>query len=358
MDKQNERKLYSFLVSRSVIILCAVAALELILSQLSRLVLLPLLKQQLAENTDSIFSSDWGILGILQFLGAVIAGNGNEYIRGTLPQLTAFLLAVTILILHVAPVVLGIYIYIRLVGKKIKAVSAERDEEHRIYDQKRNLLISDMAHDLRTPMTTVSGYAKALADGMVPPEKEKEYLQAIVSKSQRMSEMINELFDYSKLGSMGFRLNCENFDLNELLLRDAADIYTDMEDAGMIFEIEVPDEPVVVYGDRAQISRVFTNLLVNAMRHNPSGTRVVLSAQRQAGIEIVAVADSGEPIPENVPVFDPFVKGDPSRSKDSGSGLGLSIVKMILDMHGWNIALRQPYTEDMKAFVVQIPLYS
>lgn len=354
MDKQEESRLYSFLVIRFLIVMCCVVAAELVISQLSGRMMIPMLKEEFQRNSGT-GSTAGGIWGLPRFLWAVASGRGDEFVRKTISRSTAAGLVAVILLLHLAPIVAGILIYVRMVGRKIQEMTRKREEEHAAAERQKNLLITDMAHDLRTPMTTVAGYAKALSDGMVPQEKQREYLQAIVSKTSRMNEMITELFEYSKLGSEGFRLNKEKFDLHELLLRVAAEIYTDMEDAGMIFEVEMPDEPVIVYADRGQVTRAFSNLLVNAMRHNPRGTEIILTAQRKAGEETVAVMDSGAMLPEDVPVFEPFVKSDPAR-KGPGSGLGLSIVRMIVEMHGWHVALQQPYRDGMKAFVVSIPM--
>ena len=115
-------------------------------------------------------------------------------------------------------------------------------------------------------MTTVNGYAKALADGMVvEPEKQLEYLQAIQNKSARMNDLIHLLFEYVKLDSEGFSLDRKETDLSELLRENAALIYADFEDAGMEFEIDIPEEVVSVSVDSIQFSRVITNLLNNAI---------------------------------------------------------------------------------------------
>ena len=198
---------------------------------------------------------------------------------------------------------------------------------------KRNLMLSDIAHDLRTPMTTVNGYAKALADGMVvEPEKQLEYLQAIQNKSARMNDLIHLLFEYVKLDSEGFSLDRKETDLSELLRENAALIYADFEDAGMEFEIDIPEEVVSVSVDPIQFSRVITNLLNNAMKHNESGTHIKIGMYRKNGYIYILVADSGRRIPGELAehLFEPFTKGDVSRKSGSGSGLGLSIAKKSL----------------------------
>ena len=226
-------------------------------------------------------------------------------------------------------------------------------------------IVTEMSHDLRTPMTTVNGYAKALADGMVvEPEKQLEYLQAIQNKSARMNDLIHLLFEYVKLDSEGFSLDRKETDLSELLRENAALIYADFEDAGMEFEIDIPEEVVSVSVDSIQFSRVITNLLNNAMKHNESGTHIKIGMYRKNGYIYILVADSGRRIPGELAehLFEPFTKGDVSRKSGSGSGLGLSIAKKIIEMHGFQMDFIQQLDEKKilqiagytKEFVIQI----
>ena len=226
-------------------------------------------------------------------------------------------------------------------------------------------MLSDIAHDLRTPMTTVSGYANALADGMVrDPQQQAAYLDAIQRKSHRMNDLINLLFEYVKLDSEGFSLDRKPHDLCEIARENAALIYSDVEDAGMTLDVEIPDEPIMVSVDEVQISRVITNLLTNAMRHNDKGTRIMLCLFRQEGVIHLMVADSGSVIPKDLEehLFEPFARGDASRKSSGGSGLGLSIAKKVVEMHGWRMKLvQQPQIQHYpfvakyaKAFLIQI----
>ena len=141
-------------------------------------------------------------------------------------------------------------------------------------------------------------------------------------------------------------------DLPQLLLREAAAAYTDVEDAGMELRVEVPEEPLAVYADERQLGRVVANLIANAARHNGPGTVITLALGRRAGVADIVVADTGEPISQDVgELFEPFARGDAARS-GGGSGLGLSIAKTIVNMHGYQIHLVQPYGTYTKAFVV------
>ena len=124
----------------------------------------------------------------------------------------------------------------------------------------------------------------------------------------------------------------------------------------MDLEINIPENPYLIWLDPIQFSRVITNLLVNAMRHNDPGTTVLVEMnQRENGVTIV-VADTGEEIPEEVAshIFEPFARGDKSRNTNAGSGLGLSIAHKIIEMHGWKMTLRNDYPGYTKVFVIDI----
>ncbi|MEE1007799.1 MAG: HAMP domain-containing sensor histidine kinase [Agathobacter sp.] len=260
------------------------------------------------------------------------------------------------LVLILFPYVVVAIVYSQLVLAQVERIQREKQLIYEENDRKRNLMLSDIAHDLRTPITTISGYSKALHDGMVTDEKmQKEYLNAIMSKSAKMTDLINVLFEYVKLDSYGFKLDREYIDVCELLRENAADIYSDIEEAGMKFEIDIPDEKCIVYADRIQLSRVVTNLLVNAIRHAGCGNTVLLEMKKHAGVILVMVADTGIQIPEDKieHLFEPFSKGDYSRNS-GGTGLGLSIAKKVMEMHHYNLFLQQPYKTYSKAFTMQL----
>ena len=281
------------------------------------------------------------------------------YTTDNMPRLQAvflffFLLVAVIIMLF--PYVIAAITYAKLVVEEVRAIEARRDAQKQEFDRKRNLMLSDIAHDLRTPITTIYGYSKAIMDGMVTEGKQQEYLMAIYNKSARMSDLTNLLFEYVKLDSEGFALEKEELDLSELLRENAALFFPDIEEAGMELSVDIPEKKERIVADRMQLSRCVTNLLVNAMRHNPPGTKIELALRKQAGIWLVIVADTGEEIPEKIKdhLFDPFSKGDNSRKSGKGSGLGLSIVDKVVQMHDWQLKLEQPYGKYQKAFVITI----
>ena len=273
-----------------------------------------------------------------------------------LQALFLFLFLLVAVVIMMFPYVIAAITYAKLVVEEVRAIEARRDAQKQEFDRKRNLMLSDIAHDLRTPITTIYGYSKAIMDGMVTDGKQQEYLMAIYNKSARMSDLTNLLFEYVKLDSEGFSLEKEDLDLSELLRENAALLFSDIEEAGMELSVDIPEKEERIVADRMQLSRCVTNLLVNAMRHNPPGTKIELALRKQAGIWLVIVADTGEEIPEKIKdhLFDPFSKGDNSRKSGKGSGLGLSIVDKVVQMHGWQLKLEQPYGKYQKAFVITI----
>ena len=264
---------------------------------------------------------------------------------------------ITGIILMIIPIIVGSLMFSKALMDEVNRMEAEKEELHRVYEKKRNLMLSDIAHDLRTPITTIAGYSKALNDGMVvSEEKKKEYLQAIENKSERMSDLINLLFEYVRLDSDNFGLRRDEIDLPELLRTIAASLYSDVEEKGMDFQIYIPEEVHMVSLDRVQFSRVVVNLINNAIKHNEAGTVIKLEMKREKGKIQVMVSDNGGLIPTFLAehIFEPFAMGDASRTAQSGSGLGLSIAKKIVEMHGWTLELKQYYEEYRKSFIIEI----
>ena len=261
------------------------------------------------------------------------------------------------IVIMVIPIVVASLLFSKALMDEVHRMDQEKEEMRKGYEKKRNLMLSDIAHDLRTPITTIAGYSKALNDDMVvSEEKKKEYLQAIENKSARMSDLISLLFDYVRLDSEHYGLRKDEIDLPELLRTIAASLYSDVEEKGMEFEISIPEEVHMVSLDRVQFSRVIVNLINNAMKHNDAGTTICLEMkQRKNDIQVV-VSDNGGVIPEFLVehIFEPFAMGDASRTAQGGSGLGLSIAKKIVEMHGWTLELKQYYEEYRKSFVIEI----
>ncbi len=259
--------------------------------------------------------------------------------------------------LFTVPIVGSAVWFARIVVEEVERRERQEEEIRLQYERARNLMLSDIAHDLRTPITTIAGYSKALNDGLITSdEKRKEYLDAIENKAERMSDLITLLFEYVRLDSDNFSLKKVKTDITELLRENAALLYADVEEKQMEFEIEIPEEKYELEVDKLQFSRVIVNLINNALKHNEPGTVITLKMERKEHEVQISVSDNGTPISPMIAdyIFEPFVVADASRESKGGSGLGLSIAKKIVEMHGWNIELKQYYEEYKKSFVIKI----
>lgn len=261
------------------------------------------------------------------------------------------------LFLFTVPIVGAAVWFARIVVEEVERRERKEEELRLQYERARNLMLSDIAHDLRTPITTIAGYSKALNDGLIASdEKKKEYLDAIENKAERMSDLINLLFEYVRLDSDNFSLKKTKVDIAELLRENAALLYADIEEKGMVFEIDIPEERCELEVDKIQFSRVITNLINNALKHNELGTEITLKMEKLEKEIQISVSDNGTMISPMIAdhIFEPFVVADASRESKNGSGLGLSIAKKIVEMHGWTIELIQYYEEYKKSFVIKI----
>lgn len=261
------------------------------------------------------------------------------------------------ILLFVVPIMITVNMFTKVILDEVQRLEAEKTAYRKDYEKRRNLMLSDIAHDLRTPITTISGYAKALNDGMVTDEqKKREYLAAIENKSARMNNLINLLYEYVKLDSDNFTLKKEKVDLAELLRENAALLYQDVEEKGMELVVDIPEARCEVEVDPLQISRVVTNLINNSIRHNEAGTTITLEFKDVFYNREIIISDDGTPIEESVVdhIFEPFAVGDTSRRTKGGSGLGLSIAKRIVEMHGWEIDLYQNKRGYKKAFIINV----
>ena len=220
------------------------------------------------------------------------------------------------------------------IGELAEAFNSMADSIERS-DMKRSEFVANVSHELRTPMTTIAGFADGILDGTIPPEKEKEYLQVISAETRRLSRLVRSMLDLSRLQS-DTQLSQQQFDICETLLRVLVSLENKVTDRGLEVEAQVPDQPVMVWGDADSITQVCYNLLDNAIKFSPPGGTLGLSVTTKSIKAYVSIRNEGESIaPEELPmIFDRFHKADHSRSKDrEGVGLGLYIVKTILNTH-------------------------
>ena len=237
----------------------------------------------------------------------------------------------------------------------VSGLREARDEREQNAEKNRKLY-AEIAHDLKTPMTMILGYARLLSKGEVKEEQQKEYLETIVEQTENANALLEQMLEYAKLGSTEYRLDVKEGDLAECLRQTVAESYYRFEEKKMELEVEIPDEPVTRHFDEKQMKRVFFNLIGNVICHNPEGTRVKILMKDTK----IMVADNGPLIEEELKerLFEPFQTGDESRSSSQGgSGLGLSVAKKIAMLHGGDLEYKEELIEGYKGFVLTLPCH-
>ena len=322
----NDKHLRQFVIGRFLWTLLGIILAEEVMLLFVKRVLLPVCAKL------GIFNGD---LKIMSLVNDILYS--HEDIRNSI------IITIVIIVFLTIPIVVGSLLYTSAVTKEIRKTEDEFIRTQRENDRQRYLMISDIAHNLKTPMTTVSGYAQALSDGLVKDDERQEYLNAITTKTNRMNEMINLLFDYTKLNSEGFSVCPGKADICEFLREIVAGSFRDIEEAGDEVEVDIPEKVIPVDIDRMQMTRVINNLITNAVRHNKSGTKIDIVLQDDVDDIRIIVADDGDPIDPKLAesLFEPFVMGDESRQSKGGTGLGLSIARKIVELHGFSLKLVQ-----------------
>ena len=214
---------------------------------------------------------------------------------------------------------------------------AERLEKS---ENSRRDLIANVSHELKTPMTTITGFADGILDGTIPPEQEREYLGVISSETKRLSRLVRGMLDMSRIQSGEDKADFKPFDICEVVRLALVSLESKITSRGLDVDVDLPEEEVRVMGNRDAITQVVYNLIDNAAKFATPGSAIGLDLWKEAGKAHVSVRNLGETIPrEELPlIFERFHKSDRSRSLDKdGVGLGLYIVKTILDTHGEDI---------------------
>lgn len=234
----------------------------------------------------------------------------------------------------------------------------DSEEKRNIMENERMQIFSHIAHDLKTPMTTISGYAGALASGMVEePEKQLEYYLAMKAKSKQMNQLIDQLLSYTKLDTPQYQMNLIKVDLVELLRVACATLFGEIESKQMKLELRLPECLVFCMVDSLEFNRAINNLLTNAIRHNPRGSQLCVGLMVKDNCIEIQIADNGVAIPKSIEknLFEPFVSGSESRSTNSGTGLGLAIVKKVMEKHCGDALFLDASSPYKKMFVLRFP---
>ena len=246
------------------------------------------------------------------------------------------------------------------VEKKLNHFKTEAIKNERLArenEQKKDELIVYLAHDIKTPLTSMIGYLSLLSEIKdMPQEQRNRYIDIALDKSYRLEYLINELFDVARFNSEKIVLEKEEINLNLMLEQIADDFYPTLKEMNKKINF-TSEEKTILYADPDKLSRVFNNLIKNAVNYSKENTDIDISILNKENQATVKITNKGKQIPKEKldKIFEKFYRLDSSRtSKTGGSGLGLVIAKEIVELHGGRI-----YAEsDMKetTFSVILPI--
>lgn len=217
----------------------------------------------------------------------------------------------------------------------------ESEKQRKILESEKQKMLADISHDLKTPITIIKGYAKALNDGIIAERDKEKYLKVIYQKSSDLTELINVFYEYNKLEHSKFTFNLQENNLSEFLRAYVAEKYEYIEVVGFEIDVDIPEEKLLCTFDEIELKRVFENIVSNSIKHNEKGTKISFILKEEDNYYKIIIGDNGVGIPKEISenVFDAFVVGDDSRISKQGSGLGLAIAKKIIEKHDGKIRL-------------------
>ncbi|MBO5230547.1 MAG: HAMP domain-containing histidine kinase [Clostridia bacterium] len=225
-------------------------------------------------------------------------------------------------------------------------------------EMSRRSFVANVSHELKTPMTTIGGFIDGILDGTISEEKEKQYLKVVSDEVKRLSRLVTGMLNMSKIEAGELDLKPQRFDISEMIFRTLLG-FEQIIDKKCI-EIRGLDkfESNPVTADKDMINQVVYNLIDNAVKFTPEGGYIEVSSKSDSEKVIVKIKNSGKGIPSDEvdKIFERFYKVDKSRSYDvKGAGMGLYIVKTIIELHGGNIIARSEDGE-FAEFIFQLPL--
>lgn len=242
----------------------------------------------------------------------------------------------------------------KLKEKERAALDIERNAE-----RQKNELITNVAHDLRTPLTTIVGYLELIKDDTaLSKEDVHKYSGIAYEKSIRLQEMMDDLFEFTKLDNADIKLNKSMINLSGLIMQMTDEFYPSFKDCNITPIVDLPEENIYVQGDGQLLARVFDNLISNALKYSYHNTDLKIEVSGDEKYATVKVINHGDTIAsEDIPLlFNKFYRTDSSRnSKTGGTGLGLAITKNIVDLHHGDISVTSD--DQITTFIVKFNRY-
>jgi signal transduction histidine kinase len=196
--------------------------------------------------------------------------------------------------------------------------------------------ISNLSHDLRSPLTSITGYTRGLIDGTIPEENQEKYLKIVLEESTRLTKLTNDLLDLSKMQSGNISVNKTDFDINQMIIHELDKFEQRIEEKDIQISLKLMEERVLAHGDYEGIRRVVYNLMDNAVKFVDKAGIIEIKTENKEDKILVGIKNSGAYIPKEKlnTIWQRFSKMDDSRGIEKKSnGLGLSIIKEIIKAH-------------------------
>jgi signal transduction histidine kinase len=209
----------------------------------------------------------------------------------------------------------------------------ERAERLEQSERHKSELISMVSHEVRTPLSSVLGFTRLLLERDLPAADRQRYLEIVDAEATRLATLVSDFLDARLIEEGRFALRREPFDLRSLV-REQAEVQLGHDESHEL-ELELPDEPLRVDGDRARLAQVVGNVLSNAVKYSPDGGTITVGAAQASGHARVWIADEGTGIPpeHRSQLFQPFYRGDAAAAGIPGTGLGLAVSRRIVEAH-------------------------
>lgn len=224
------------------------------------------------------------------------------------------------------------------IGELAKSFNSMADSLEQV-EKNRRQFISNVSHEIRSPLTSIKGFIGGMIDGVIPNEKQNYYLTVTYSEIQRLTRLVNDLLDLSAIEAGQFKLRIEKIDINEIIRLCIIKFHTKINEKKLKVDIIMEQDRLYVAADRDRINQVVTNLIDNAIKYVNNGGNIRISTKIKGDKVFVYVYNDGEGIPEAElkHIWDRFYKSDKSRTSKVSTGLGLSIVRSILTQLGEDI---------------------
>ena len=240
----------------------------------------------------------------------------------------------------------------------VDSVIQSMDEERAIESSK-DELITNVSHDLRTPLTSILGYLGLIRDKQYHSQEDLlKSADIAYLKAKQMKSLVDNLFEYTKVKQTGTPLSISKIDLNQMMEQLVASFELEADKSGLAISAQETDQPMYIEADAEKLGRVFNNLISNAIKYGKGGHHIYLScATGQPGEVVIHVANDGPEIPKQSldQIFERFYRVESSRNKDTGgSGLGLAIAQSIIDLHGGYINVSSD--QGLTTFAIHLPV--